>query len=256
MRYLQAGPQAGTLIRRVIRFFDDQRITRPITSDILIAVSGGADSVALSHLLVHYGRKIADPACFILLHVNHRWRGAESDADARFVQSLGEGWGVRTHIHSLEAVSAEQLRRQRLSPEEAARMGRRAIFEAQASAHRAWILTAHHQDDLAETVLWRICSGAPLNVCGGILPRHGAELRPLLQVSRAQLRLYLLETEQSFREDATNGEGFLLRAILRRQLIPELRRIFPRALEHLAQHGQLIRSHFGGSLEVPDIHSN
>src|SRR4051794_22839086 len=78
------GPTGGALIRTVVGFLRQFQIQLPIDSHILIAVSGGADSVGLAHLLVHYGRRVIDRSKIRLLHINHGWRADESDQDEDF----------------------------------------------------------------------------------------------------------------------------------------------------------------------------
>src|SRR4051812_45912614 len=85
--YPKPGPVGGRLIRTMIATLREAGVVLPITSDILCAVSGGADSLALAHLLAHYGRRIVPRPReqLTLLHINHGWRGRASNADARFV---------------------------------------------------------------------------------------------------------------------------------------------------------------------------
>src|SRR4051812_30738153 len=100
--YPKPGPVGGRLIREVISFLKKQNFQLPITSHILIGVSGGSDSVGLAHLLSHFGRRIVSPSQITLLHVNHGWRGKESDLDEAFVKDLGNRWGVPVVTHKLK----------------------------------------------------------------------------------------------------------------------------------------------------------
>src|SRR5271167_2083638 len=98
---MQAYPKpretGGQLIREVVRSLRMQKFKLPlgdITSHILIAVSGGADSIALAHLLIQYGRRVVSRDAIRILHVNHGWRGAESDRDEQLVRAFARKMGV------------------------------------------------------------------------------------------------------------------------------------------------------------------
>jgi len=236
-KHRKPGPVGGRLIRKVIGALRAQVQAAvpgsdlPIDSHILIATSGGLDSVALAHLLATYGHRVAPKSKISLLHINHGWRGEASDADQAWVERLGEGLGVRVVSRSLK----DKLPRAGESWEERARQGRKTIFEELGRELGAdhWILTAHHADDQAETLLWRLLTGAGDTHGAGILPREGRELRPCLSIRKADLRAYLLEEGQEWREDSTNHEGRLLRSRIRQELMPVVEKLFPKAVEHL-----------------------
>jgi tRNA(Ile)-lysidine synthetase-like protein len=226
--YPKPGPSGGRLIRQVIAELRAEGLQLPTTSHILIAVSGGSDSLALAHLLARYGRRVAPRGKLVLLHVNHGWRGAESEADERFVRRCAERWGVRFVGRRLKLRAAPGE-----SWEHEARELRKAVFAAEARKRRALVLTAHQADDLAETLLWRLFTGAAATHGGGIVRRHGVELRPLLGVRKRELQAYLFEERVAWREDSTNSAGRFLRSRLRREVLPAIERLFPRAVEHL-----------------------
>lgn len=226
----------GSLIRKLIAEFRANRVDLPINSHILIAVSGGVDSLALAHLLLKYGRRVVDPTRIQLLHINHGWRAAESDADAQFVQKFANRWGVPLLGHRLKPPTPADLKG--ASWEDAARRSRKNIYEKEATHRGAKILTGHQADDLAETLLWRIFTGAVDSHGGGIAFAHGAEIRPLLNVRKDELKAYLKEERQAWREDATNAAGRFLRSRMRLTLMPEIEKLFPRAVEHLVRLAQ------------------
>ncbi len=223
------GPQGGRLVRKILATWDELGLVRPISSDILCAISGGADSTALVRLLVHT-RKLG--ARITLAHYNHGWRGEESDGDEAFVRNLAHRLGV-AFVHARSKARAEPGR----SLEDLARDERYAWLrrEAMKLGPCTLILTAHTQDDLAETVLWRLATGQFVRSGEGILARDGDLIRPLLTVSRAEILEFLREEGQSFRHDSSNDDPRFLRAQLRRDVFPALRRIFPRVDEHLAK---------------------
>lgn len=232
-QYSKPGPMGGRLIREVISFLRSQNVTLPISSHILIAVSGGPDSTALAHLLVHYGRRVGVRSKIMLLHVNHGWRGEASTSDARFVQLQGRRWGVPVKIINLRPPSKSSHAGE--SWEDLARRERAKIFAEVAKERKAVVLTAHHAEDLAETVLWRLFTGAARTHGGGIAAVHHEKLRPLLRVRKRDLAEYLREENQDWREDATNFEGRFMRSRMRQQLMPLIEELFPRAIEHLAR---------------------
>lgn len=234
--YPKPGPTGGQLIRDAIGLLRDHGVRLPI-AHILIAVSGGLDSMALAHLLIRYGRRVGDSKNIRILHINHGWRGAESDADARFVRKAAKDWAVPLSVHKLRPPSANKAVPSGASSgswEELARAQRKRIFDHY--KERGWtVFTAHHADDLAETVLWRIFTGNQETHGAGIAVQHDSEIRPLLRSKKAQLRKFLEEEGVLWREDVTNTEGRFLRSKMRLELIPVLERLFPRAKEHLTR---------------------
>ncbi|WP_158265364.1 tRNA lysidine(34) synthetase TilS [Blastopirellula marina] len=194
---------------------------------ILVAVSGGADSVALVRLLV----ELADPATrkkLVVVHFNHRLRGEQSDADAQFVEDLAKGLGVsvRTGIASggwhRDAKGGQGL-------EANARGLRYAFFEEVAREVEArYLVTAHHRDDQIETILHRILRGTGIAGLGGMqtarewLPGVGL-VRPLLSFSRDDIIEYLVSIKQVWREDASNLTIEFTRNRIRNELLPYLR---------------------------------
>jgi tRNA(Ile)-lysidine synthase len=195
--------------------------------------------MALAHLLTRYGRKIAPKASFRLLHVNHQWRGQESLEDAEFVKACAKRWKVPVTVRTLPPpdLLAETPKDRSRSPEDLAREHRKRIFQKEASKHKALVFTAHHADDFAETVLWRLLSGNAKTQGGGILFAHGVERRLLLRTRKSDLKQYLIEEGESWREDLTNYDTRFLRARMRAELMPQLEQLFPRAVQHLVALG-------------------
>lgn len=232
-KYPAPGEIGGRLIRTVLKSLrDDAGLELPLDSDILIAVSGGCDSVALARLLVKYGRRVVPRARIRLLHVNHGWRGAESDGDAEWVTQLARQWDVECEAVQVPGLAEKPAGR---SPEDYARELRKAAY-ARHQRKRTLIFTAHHADDLAETLLWRLCTGGFPKLAGGILPRTPqGEVRPLLRVPKSMLQAFLREEGVGWREDRTNQEGELLRTRMRRELMPAVEKLFPAYREALVR---------------------
>ncbi|HYA97839.1 MAG TPA: tRNA lysidine(34) synthetase TilS [Methylomirabilota bacterium] len=204
-----------------------------------VAVSGGGDSVALLLLL----EALRDELGLVLsvVHFNHQMRGRASDADEKFAAKLAAQRGLAFHVD--RAPVAAEAKRARANLEETARRLRYAFFERLAAEGRVdRIAVAHTADDQAETVLAHVLRGTGLAGLGGIHPAAGRVVRPLLGIRRTELRLYLKNRKQPWREDITNRDITRLRARVRRKLLPLLEKQFqPAAVEHLAQLAELAR---------------
>lgn len=169
-----------------------------------------------------------------LLHFNHGWRGEASDRDEAWVGKLAQRLGV-----GFESARASQVPnrggRSGESWEEIARTERKRFFQEKAAFFGANVLTAHQGDDLAETLLWRLFTGAAHTHGGGILWQDGPEIRPLLSVRRAELRAFLREEKIAWREDSTNQDPRFMRARMRQEIVPPIEALFPRAIPHLVE---------------------
>jgi tRNA(Ile)-lysidine synthase len=197
-----------------------------------VAVSGGADSVALLRLLFELQTKLGIVICVV--HLNHQLRGRAADADERFVAKLAERHGLEFFVERVNV--AARAKREKLNVEDAARRARHEFFAALVKQGKiARVATAHTADDQAETVLAHMLRGAGLGGIGGIHAVSGDVVRPLLGFRRAALRVYLKSAKQTWREDATNRDTTKLRARIRKKLIPLLEKHFQATtVEHLA----------------------
>jgi tRNA(Ile)-lysidine synthase len=204
-----------------------------------VAVSGGADSVALLRLLLELQPKLGVVLCVV--HLNHQLRGHAADGDERFVAKLAELHGLEYFVEHVNV--AAKAKRERLNIEDAARRARYEFFAALVKQRKiARVATAHTADDQAETVLAHLLRGAGLAGIGGIHAATGEVVRPLLSIRRAALRVYLKEKKQTWREDATNRDTTRLRARIRKNLIPLLEKQFqPATVEHLAALAEFAR---------------
>jgi tRNA(Ile)-lysidine synthase len=198
-----------------------------------VAVSGGADSVALLRLL----HRLRDDLGITLavVHFNHALRGTESEADAAFVAELAGALELE-FLAAREDVGAEAAR-QGWNLEDAARRLRYAFFERVIiEGHATHIAVAHTADDQAETLLAHLIRGTGPTGLGGIYPVAGAIVRPLLGTRREILREYLRANSQTWREDSTNRDVRRTRARIREQLMPLLERDFSGAIVgHLSE---------------------
>lgn len=204
-----------------------------------VAVSGGADSVALLLLLLGLGEKLG--IVLSVVHFNHKLRGKASDADEKFVANLAAKHGLE--FHSASVYVAKKAKEERANLEEAARRARYDYFRSLVeSGVCTRIAVAHTADDQAETVLAHLLRGTGLAGLGGIHPVAGPVIRPLLGVRREGLRSFLRARKQTWREDATNRDTKRMRARIRRKLLPMLQKQFqPAIVEHLASLADLAR---------------
>src|ERR1700678_483306 len=211
------------------------RLFRP-GQRVAIAVSGGADSVALLRRLLEERHALG--VVFSVAHVHHGIRGAAADEDAAFVGSLAETHGLPFHLHRANAPAAAATLHETL--EEAARNLRYAFFrELMAAGEADAIATAHTLDDQAETVLHKLLRGAWTEGLSGIHPvlvaESGSILRPFLENSRSTIEAWLLELQQPWREDASNQDTAHTRNRIRWQLLPLLRTFNPQIAAQLAR---------------------
>lgn len=220
---------------------------------ICVAISGGADSVALL-LTLHAANNAKHDGLGIGLsaaHVHHGIRpAAESDADQQFVEALCIQLDVPLHIHHADIPARAATTRETL--EEAARTVRYDFFRTLiVSGHADAVLTAHTLDDQAETVLMKLLRGAWTEGLSAIHPvvtiplanqqRTGKILRPFLQTRRADIETYLRALNLPWREDSTNADTTYTRNRIRHELIPQLRTFNPSIDQTLANLAELAR---------------
>ncbi len=204
-----------------------------------VAVSGGADSVALLLLFLELREKLG--IVLSVVHFNHKLRGKASDADEQFVAKLAAKHGLEFHTASVYV--AKKAKREKANLEDTARRARYDYFRSLTESGTCErIAVAHTADDQAETVLAHILRGTGLAGLGGIHPMAGAVIRPLLNVRRSELRRFLRTQKQIWREDATNRDTKRMRARIRKKLLPLLEKQFqPAIVEHLATLADLAR---------------
>lgn len=182
----------------------------------IVALSGGADSVALLLLLKEGGFNVHAAHCNFLL------RGSESDRDEAFCVDLCRQLGVE--LHRAHFATREYAEAHKVSIEMAARELRYNWFEQlRKDIGAVGICVAHHRDDSVETVLLNMIRGTGLRGLTGIQPRNGCVLRPLLCVSRDEIELFLAKREQQYVTDSTNLETGVMRNKVRLQVLPLLR---------------------------------
>lgn len=195
---------------------------------ILVAVSGGADSVALLLILKELGYRLE------VLHCNFHLRGEESDCDKDFVLELCERLGILLHVCHFQ--TADYARQQGISIEMAAREQRYNWFREMAESRNAQaIAVAHHRDDQAETLLLNIIRGTGLRGLAGMHYVNGLIRRPLLDISRKEILAYLEDRNQDYVTDSTNLEREAVRNRIRLDIIPALTQLNPNISETLSR---------------------
>jgi tRNA(Ile)-lysidine synthase len=206
---------------------------------LLLAVSGGADSVAMLHALSDAGgRRALSGVRLVVGHVDHRLR-AESAQDAALVEAHAARLGLPFTLERLDFSELSNL-------EERAREARYAALIRMTLAHGCEALaTAHTATDQAETLLWRLTRGAGARGLSGMAPERPLEavrlLRPLLAVTRDETRAFCQERGLAFHDDPTN-EDDRPRARLRAEVLPVLERLVPGAVRHLAEAAARLRA--------------
>jgi tRNA(Ile)-lysidine synthase len=193
---------------------------------VAVAVSGGSDSVALV-LLLHELASTAPWSLVGIVHVNHGLR-PEAGADAEFCRRLAARLGLQIEVGSVD--TREHMATARVSVESAARTLRYQAFEdAAARLTASVVVTGHTADDQAETLLLRLFAGTSLRGVAGVRARRGRYRRPLLNVRRAELRAYLAERGEAFRDDTSNQDEAIPRNRLRRTVMPVVETFAPAA---------------------------
>ncbi|MBR4198815.1 MAG: tRNA lysidine(34) synthetase TilS [Bacteroidales bacterium] len=187
---------------------------------ILLAVSGGVDSVVMTDLFAKAGYS------FGIAHCNFHLRGSDSDSDEAFVRSLAEKYRVPVHCIGFDTTAF--AKEHKLSIEEAARKLRYDFFDKIAEQHGyRYIATAHHNNDAIETFFINLIRGTGLTGLHGIRPVNGKIIRPLLPFSRQEISDYASRNSLPFHEDYTNNETVFLRNKIRHQLLPLLKEMSP-----------------------------
>jgi tRNA(Ile)-lysidine synthase len=193
---------------------------------LVVAVSGGADSVALLRALAEIRRRYQLE--LVVGHFNHRWRGPASDRDAEFVAALSRDLRIPFHLGMASTSTSPQA-----ASEEDARNERYAFLATLAQRESASaIATAHHRDDDIETILFHLIRGTSWRGLSGIPSERRLEngvrlVRPLLSVSRAEVLQWLRGLGQAWQVDDTNHSLDFTRNRIRSVLIPELSAINP-----------------------------
>lgn len=215
---------------------------------LLLAVSGGIDSVVLAHIAKEAGQQ------FSIAHCNFRLRGEESERDEAFVRELAGTLEVPLYIRHFD--TKQYAEAQKVSIQVAARDLRynwfRAILDGKAAADLQegipeteapyqYLLTAHHQGDNIETVFMNFCKGTGIAGLKGILPRQERIIRPLLFASREDILTYARQHQLAWVEDSSNDETKYTRNYFRKVILPSVEKIYPQVRGNISANIERIR---------------
>ncbi|WP_320935344.1 tRNA lysidine(34) synthetase TilS [Bacteroides nordii] len=211
--------------KKIAQYIDNERLF-PINARIIVALSGGADSVALLRILHTLGYDCE------AAHCNFHLRGTESDRDEMFVRKLCKT--MKTPLHTIDFATEQYAIEKKISIEMAARELRYQWFaEIKEKTKADVIAVAHHQDDSVETVLLNLIRGTGINGLLGIRPKNGDIVRPLLCISRKEITDYLQNDGQEYMTDSTNLQDEYTRNKIRLNLLPLMQEINPLVKEHI-----------------------
>lgn len=220
------------------------------TDQVLLAVSGGLDSVVMAELF----HRINQP--FAIAHVNFTLRASDSDEDALFVENMAKRYGVPFHLVRYDTTTFAHERG--LSIQMAARELRYTWFDQLLQHHSYTCLaTAHHKNDVLETLLLNLTRGTGLAGLHGILPRQNQIVRPLLFATRDQLASFVNEAGLLYREDSSNANDKYARNRIRHHVVPILNDLnpglwqtLPRTVERLRAAEVLMRAELDRSWQA------
>lgn len=204
----------------------------PANSKLLLAVSGGLDSVVLTDLCMAAGFDIT------IAHCNFQLRGTESERDEQFVRELASKYNKEIVVQKFDTVKYAEEKK--ISVQLAARELRYnwffSLLSPSENAVADFVLTAHHRDDNIETLLMNFFKGTGIAGLRGILPKQNKLVRPLLFASRADLQNYAAENNLQWAEDSSNASDKYTRNYVRHQLVPVLQEIYPQVLDNLSDN--------------------
>ncbi len=232
--------RAFELEQRIWKFVSERGLLRA-KEGVVVAVSGGPDSVALLKLLYDINQSKGQDWKLYVAHLNHMLRGEESERDEGFAAELASSLGM--NFHSKKVDVRQEAQRTRSTIEEAARRARYSFFEEMAKEFGISVVAVGHTaDDNAETVLHRIIRGTGLAGLAGIPPvreiSSGSKImliRPLIHTWRQEILDYLAEKGMSYRIDSSNLQASHLRNRIRLEVLPSLEKCNPKVKESLVR---------------------
>lgn len=231
-------PNQITAGEKLLRAIYQMRL--PAHSKLVVAVSGGSDSVALLWALRRIRADQFHGLDLVVAHINHQLRGQESDEDEQFVRSLAQAWDLPILVDRVDTTAYAQ--EHRMSIETAAREVRyRALDQMRVASDATALVAAHTIDDQAETVIMHLARGAGPDGLAGMRPRNGSLLRPFLGITHQTVLDALDEAGLAHREDRSNGSREYTRNRLRMDVMPSLENCFRGASENIARTAALVR---------------
>jgi len=228
------------MVEQFLKYIHSEKLFHS-SQRILLAVSGGADSMLMLHLFTNAGFSVA------VAHCNFGLRGSESDGDEQFVSEYCDKHNLAFYVKHFN--TQDYALEKGISIEMAARDLRYAWFNGLLSKHGLDLLaTAHHQDDLIETFLINLSRGSGIKGLSGIQPKSGKIIRPMLFTNRTEILDYCQRLKIDFRTDSSNVETVYKRNLIRQQILPLLEQVNPafrrnalKTIGNLHETGQLFQ---------------
>ncbi|HSK12762.1 MAG TPA: tRNA lysidine(34) synthetase TilS [Phnomibacter sp.] len=227
-----------------IKFIDHNKVRSLFTKGdlVVVGISGGMDSVVLTHLLKVCGQTI------VLAHCNFNLRGPESLRDEQFVRTLAAQWDIPLFVESYD--TGTYAHHHKLSIQVAARRLRYDFFERLRlqlvkPGQRGLIATAHHANDSVETMLINLFRGTGIDGLTGISSKNGHIIRPLLFATRAQIENYAQVNELSWVEDSSNDKEDYARNFIRHSILPAVAAHYPAVIGNMLGTAQKMRDAAG-----------
>jgi len=228
------------MVEQFLKYIHDEKLFHS-SQRILLAVSGGADSMLMLHLFTNSGFPVA------VAHCNFGLRGAESDKDEQFVSDFCDKHNLAFFVKRFS--TQDYARENGVSIEMAARDLRYSWLDVLLVKHGLDLLaTAHHQDDVIETFLINLSRGSGIKGLSGIQPRSGRIIRPMLFISRTEILDYCMRMKIEFRTDLSNLDTVYKRNLIRHEILPLLEQVNPafrknalKTIGNLHETGQLFQ---------------
>lgn len=201
---------------------------------ILLGISGGADSICLARYFLARREELS--LKLYAVHINHMLRGEEAKRDEEFVRDFCSEWNIPLNVEYRNI--KEESRQKKCSEEEAGRIARYECFKKYAKEyHCEKIAVAHHQNDAAETILFRMLRGTGPQGMSGIFPVNGKIIRPFLCLSREEITDILRNIRQDYVNDSTNTSEEYSRNYIRYRILPEMECVNQKATAHISELG-------------------
>ena len=228
------------MVEQFLKYIHEEKLFHS-SQRILLAVSGGADSMLMLHLFTNAGFSVA------VAHCNFGLRGSESDGDEQFVAEYCDKHNLAFYVKHFD--TQDYALEKGISIEMAARDLRYAWFDGLLSKHGLDLLaTAHHQDDVIETFLINLSRGSGIKGLSGIQPKSGKIIRPMLFTNRTEIQEYCERLRIDFRTDSSNIDTVYKRNLIRQQILPLLEQVNPafrrnalKTIGNLHETGQLFQ---------------
>ena len=223
--------------RKIIAYVEKHNMLKR-KDKVVIGVSGGADSVCLFFVLLKL-QEVFDLSLY-LVHINHQIRGKDADFDQRFVEELGKRYDVPVTVVKEDV--RLYAKENKLTEEEAGRKVRYEAFQkVLKKEHATKIAIAHNMNDNAETMLFHLARGCGIKGLCGVLPVRDEIIRPLLCVTRDEIEDYLNSKGQKYCIDVTNFEDDYSRNQIRNHIIPLMKNINLKSIEHMSETASLLK---------------